>query len=141
MFGGVKALLRGKTMAEETKDQAAKEAAAAEQKKAPKKKRKYTRRAKRSPGRPKGSGTKKAAEVAKRGPGRPKGSGKGKPGRPKGSGKRGRPKAAAVKTGVVSALVAKQVRALVKAERTALSAHVKNQVAKEVKKALKAAFR
>jgi len=87
------------------------------------KKRKYTRRAK------------------KRGPGRPKGSKKGKPGRPKGSGKRGRPKASAAKKGVVSALVAKQVKALVKGEQKALKAQVKSLVAKEVKKALKAAFR
>ncbi len=75
---------------------------------------------------------------AKRGPGRPKGAKRG-PGRPKG--RRGRPKASAAKKGLVSAIVEKAVKKLLKAERTMVADQVKSLVAKEVKKALKAAFK
>jgi hypothetical protein len=100
MLEGVKALLRGKKMAEESKEQSAKDAALEDLSKPAKKK--------RGPGRPKGSGKrgrpkgsknkkkgkpgrprKVATEGVKRGPGRPKGPGKGKPGRPRGK-RRGR---------------------------------------------------
>ncbi len=87
--------------------------------------------AKKKPGRPKGSGGK---------PGRPK----GRPGRPKGSGRKagrpaGRPKA--VRGGLISGIVAKQVKAILKGERKAQKAQVQSLVAKEIKKALKQAFR
>jgi hypothetical protein len=103
--------------------------------------------AKRKPGRPKGSGKGK--------PGRPKGSGKrgpgrlkGKPGRAKGSGKVGRPKASGkVSKGFLAGVVAKQVKPLLKVQSKALKAQVKTlkdqikaSVAKEVKKAIKAAL-
>jgi len=79
------------------------------------------KRAKRGPGRPKG-------KKAKRGPGRPKG-------------RRRRPKASAAKKGLVSAIVAKEVKGLLKTERAKIKDQVKSLVAKEVKKALKSAFR
>jgi len=98
--------------------------------------------AKKKPGRPKGSGKGK--------PGRPKGPGKrrapgrpkGKPGRPKGSGKVGRPKTSGkISKGFIAGAVRKQVKPLLKAQARAIKDQVKALIAKEVKKALKAALR
>ena len=167
MFNGVKALIRGTKMAEETKEVAAKNAAKEDL-------------AKRGPGRPKGSGkrgrpkgskNKKKGKVgrprlkdevtpkslvgavkrgpgrppkaevegvAKRKPGRPKRSGKGKPGRPKGSGKkRGR------KPGRKAAVVPKgfikkaEAKRLVKAAVANLKATLPKVIRKELLKLLK----
>ena len=89
-------------------------------------------------GKVKGSGEK--PEAAKRKPGRPKGSGK-KPGRPKGM-KRGRkPGRLKASKGLVSSIIAKEVKTMLKAERKTLKAQIKKLIAIQVTKALKAAFR
>jgi hypothetical protein len=72
----------------------------------------------------------------RRGPGRPKGSGRG-PGRPKGTTKT---KIKASK-GLITGVIAKQLKIALRAERAQLKTKVRSLVAKEVKKAIKAAFR
>jgi hypothetical protein len=136
MFEGAKALLRGKKMAENPKEETAKEVAAEIMGKATKKK--------RGPGRPKGSGKRgrpkgsknkkkgrigrpKKVAAAKRGPGRPKGSGKKrgrKPGR----------KAAVVPKGLIKKAEAKR---LVKAAVAKLKATMPKVIRKELLKLLK----
>ena len=71
----------------------------------------------------------------RRGPGRPKGSKRG-PGRPKGPAKSRK-----VAKGLIAAVVAKQLKGALRAQRTQMKDQVRTLVAKEVKKAIKAAFR
>jgi len=76
---------------------------------------------------------------AKRKLGRPKGSGNRRgPGRPKGPVRRPRRSSG---IGLVGRLVAKQVKMALKAARAKSSAQIKGLVAREVKKALRFAFR
>ena len=154
MFEGAKALLRGKKMAEETKETAAKDAALADLSKPAKKKRKYTRRAKAAVGRPKGSGkrgrpkgskNKKKGQPGrpkkvgvKRGPGRPKGSGKGKSGRPKGLGKNRGPKPFRGATVIPKGFIKKaEAKRLVTAAVANLKASMPKVIRKELLKLLK----
>lgn len=85
-------------------------------------------------------GRSKGSVGKKRGPGRPKGSGR-KAGRPAKKSRRGRPRGTTKTRGFLAGAIAKQLKSVTKQQKADLTAQMKKLVAKEVQKALKAAFR